>query len=252
MLRPARSPIRLNLLSAAGFVLCAQVELAYSAPPVAVITGPTQSNPGDLVILDASKSQDATAFAWALAGSDKTFLETDNGAKLVFASGTEGQYTFFLVAAGVDGNKPAINIAKHLLTIGNPGPGPGPNPPGPTPNPDPLPPGKYGLASFARDSAAGVSLDPAAKTKSATALASSFDSIASTIAAGAIKTPADAIGATQANNITALGTYRDAWRPWAETLRVKLNGLSDGGQMVSMEDYTTAWREIATGLRSVK
>lgn len=217
-------------------------------PPVAVIVGPERGNPGDLIVLDATQSRDAVGFAWVLADGDKTFLEVDNGRKVVFATGTAGRYTFVLVAANAQADgKPQVAVARHVLTVGEPSPNP--NPPGP--QPDPLPPGKYGLASFARDAATGVSLAAVERVRTAAALANSFDSIASTIAAGAIKTPGDAIAATQANNITALGSARDAWRPWAEALRVKLNALSDSGQMTAMDDYVAAWREISTGLRAV-
>ena len=220
-------------------------------PPVAVIVGPERGNPGDLIVLDATQSRDAVGFAWVLADGDKTFLEVDNGRKVVFATGTSGRYTFVLVAANAQADgKPQVAVARHVLTVGEPSPNPTPNPPGP--QPDPLPPGKYGLASFTRDAATGVSLAAVERVRTAAALANSFDSIASTIAAGAIKTPSDVIAATQANNITALGSARDAWRPWAETLRVKLNALSDAGQLASLEEYVTAWREISTGLRAVK
>jgi hypothetical protein len=189
-----------------------------------------------------------------LADGDKTFLEVDNGRKVVFATGTAGRYTFVLVAANAQADgKPQVAVARHVLTVGDPQPNPippNPNPPGP--QPDPLPPGKYGLASFTRDAAAGVPLSATERVRTAAALAGSFDSIASTIAAGAIKTQADAIAATQANNITALGSAREAWRPWAESLRVKLNALSESGQLATMDDYITAWREISTGLRAIK
>ncbi len=228
-------------------------------PPVAVIVGPDRGNPGDLIVLDATQSRDAVGFAWVLADGDKTFLEVDNGRKVVFATGTAGRYTFVLVAANAQADgKPLVAVARHVLTVGDPQPNPnppGPNPPGPNPpgpQPEPLPPGKYGLAAFSRDAAAGVQLAAAERVRTAAALAGSFDSIASTIAAGAIKTPADAIAATQANNITVLGSTRDAWRPWAEALRVRLNSLSEAGQLTGMDDYITAWREISTGLRAVK
>jgi len=223
-------------------------------PPVAVIAGPERGNPGDLVVLDATQSRDAVGFAWVLADGDKTFLEVENGRKVVFATGTAGRYTFVLVVANAQADgKPQVVVARHVLTIGDPQPNPNPpNPNPPGPQPEPLPPGKYGLAGFTCDAAANVPLSAAERMRTAAALAGSFDSIASTIAAGAIKTPADAIAATQANNITVLGNSRDAWRTWAEALRVKLNTLSESGQMTAMEDYITAWREISTGLRAVK
>lgn len=220
--------------------------------PVAVIAGPSRANPGDLTVLDASGST-AAGFAWVLADSDKTFLEVEQGRKLVFASGTAGKYTFVLVAANADASgRPSVALAKHVLTVGEPGPGPDPNPIPPGPQPDPLPPGKYGLATFARDAAANVQLDGANKNRTAMALAASFDSVAAMIAAGAIKDAQSVIASTQASNITAVGAHRAAWQPWAESLRQKLNSLSDAKQLVSLDDYTLAWREIGVGLRHVR
>lgn len=218
--------------------------------PTAVIVGPQRGNPGDLIVLDASQSRDAAGFAWVLADSDKTFLEFEGGRKVVFATGTPGRYTFVLVAAnaGSDG-KPLVAVARHLLTVGDPQPGP--EPPRP-PQPEPLPPGKYGLAMFARDQAARVAIDPATKVTTAQGLANSFDSLAATIAAGALLEPASIIAATQASNVSALGPHRSAWQPWGESLRLKLNAFSEGQLLVSPQDYAIAWREIATGLRAVK
>jgi len=244
-----RSPILIAIVCALS---CAgpAVAMAPLIAPTVVIAGPTKGSPGDLVVLDASGSRDAVGFAWVLADSDKTFLEVENGRKIVFASGSPGRYTFVAVGANADSSgKPSVAVAKHVLTIGDPGPPPNPVPPNPDP---PLPPGKYGLATFARDNAAGVALDATNKKSTALSLANSFESIASTIAAGALKDAAAIITATQSNNAAALGAYRPSWQPWGEQLRQKLNTLSESRQLVSTEDYATAWREIATGLRAVK
>lgn len=104
------------------------------------VEGPANANPGDLVVLDASGSVGATRYAWLLAGSDKTFLPVDGGRRVVFASGTQGAYTFVLSVAGLDDEgKADLAMVRHVLTIGKPSPGPNP-PPGPDPEPEPQPP----------------------------------------------------------------------------------------------------------------
>ena len=57
-----------------------------------VITGPSKSNPGDLVVLELETN--ATAIVWSLGNSDKTFLPVEQGRKVVFASGRQGKYKF--------------------------------------------------------------------------------------------------------------------------------------------------------------
>jgi hypothetical protein len=108
------------------------------------------------------------------------------------------------------------------------------------------------LASFSRDAAGNVEQPVSERRAAAQNLANSFESIASMIVAGALKSAADIIAATRANNNTALGTAKRSWEPWAESLRVKLNALSESGQLVEPADYAAAWREIAIGLRAVK
>ena len=108
------------------FVL-AWATLAQAA--TAVIEGPTEAPPGDLVILDASKS-DAVSFAWALVPKGKSFLPVDGGKRVVFASGSAGTYTFVLATATADGQ---VALALHVLTVGKPLPPPidPPDPPNP-------------------------------------------------------------------------------------------------------------------------
>lgn len=93
----------------------------------ATIQGPANSSPGDLVILDATKSTGADDFEWILPNSNKGFLTFENDTKLVFASGQAGSYTFCLAAAGLDSNgKVQISLATHTVVIGKPGPVPDP------------------------------------------------------------------------------------------------------------------------------
>lgn len=105
---------------------------------IPIIDGPDGSvEPGDLVILDASRSTNAEQYSWVLANSNKTFLPVDGGKKVVFSSGTPGEYVFILATAGKDeaGNI-ALGLLKRPVIVGKPVP-PGPVPPGPEPGPAP-------------------------------------------------------------------------------------------------------------------
>jgi hypothetical protein len=237
--------------------------LTFSAPaaaPLAVISGPDRANQGDLVVLDATASQNALGFAWVLVDSDKSFLPVDDGKRVVFATGTSGRFTFVLVAAGADGQgKPLVSLARHAVVVGdaptpgpNPPPGPGPpTPPGPQPGPPPLPPGRFNLATQSRDWASLVQLDAAARKSSASALAGSFDAMAAKIAAGPIKTIQEAIDQTRQSNQAALGAYAPAWMPWAARWNQAMAALHESGQVKTLADCADAWRETAIGLRAV-
>jgi hypothetical protein len=122
---------------ALALALAAGSLIAQAQPPKAVITGPKRAALGDLVILDASQST-GTAYLWRLVNSDKTYLPVDANLRVVFSSGTPGDFIFALIAAGTNANGgPAADISTHTLTVAGPAPGPGPTPP---PNPTPLPP----------------------------------------------------------------------------------------------------------------
>lgn len=106
----------------------------------AVISGPDRVRPGDLVVLDGSESL-ADDREWILVNSDKQFLSFEHDQKLVFASGTPGDYVFILAVSLSDADGSAVSVAQHVVTVGNPtpppdppGPGPGPDPPAPDPD----------------------------------------------------------------------------------------------------------------------
>lgn len=216
--------------------------------PTAVIEGPERAALGDLVVLDASRSE-ANAFAWLLVGGPKSFLPVDQGRRCVFAAGTAGQYTFVLAVAGND----RVALARHLVTIGPAPPPPVPPAPPTPPAPEPLPHGKYDLARLARDWARlSVPLDGSRRDASARSLAASFHSMASAISAGTLTLPAEILAETKRSNQAALGADIGAWRPWFALLAAKLEALNQSGVLKLADDYATAWREIAGGLAEVK
>ena len=125
---------------------------AAGQSPRAVITGPKESRPGSLVVLDATESQ-GLGRVWLLAVSPEptSFLPVESGLKVIFASPTPGEYTFVLIVSGTNANGgPMGDMATHTVTLlgatppppppPGPDPTPGPGPaPGPGPNPQPPP-----------------------------------------------------------------------------------------------------------------
>lgn len=104
--------------------------------PRAVITGPKESRPGALVVLDASEST-GTGRLWLLAISpeETSFLPVESALKCIFASPTAGSYTFVLVVSGTNSNGgPAADMATHTVVLR------APNVPPPDPPPDPTKP----------------------------------------------------------------------------------------------------------------
>jgi len=129
---------RLPILSAVFFLLMLAAPL-FAQSPKAVITGPRDSRPGALVVLDASEST-GTGRLWLLAVSpeETSFLPVESGLKCIFASPTPGVYTFVLVVAGTNANGgAAADMATHTITLRG-GTIPPPTPPPVVVTPDPI------------------------------------------------------------------------------------------------------------------
>lgn len=125
---------------AAWLLLCGSV----AAQVTAKINGPEETDPGNLVVLDASESTGATAYKWVLIGAPSSSFAPFEGGKLcVFSRGVAGEYTFVLIVAGPDKDgKLAVGVAEKKITVRGALPTPQPNPtpgPGPSPNPPPNP-----------------------------------------------------------------------------------------------------------------
>lgn len=216
--------------------------------PIPRIDGPTSAEPGDLVVLSAEQAK-GDAFAWGVIGLDHgRWLEVEQGTKLIFATGKQGRYTFFLFAGSMIDGQITLRSISHEVTIGTAPPPPGPGP-DPDPDPQPLPDGKYKLAAAARDWASAVASPARAK---AVALSGSFDSVAAMVAAGTLKDMEGAIEQLRIANNAALGSDRPAWDSFFKSVETRFNELWDAGQISSVEDLAVAWREVATGLRAAK
>lgn len=105
------------------------------APASVTIVGPTETSPGDLVILEARGEYEG--IRWILGNSPKSFLPVDDGRRCVFASGAPGEYRFYAVVAQRDGDRTTLADASFVVRVGGPTPPPTPVPPAPTPTPVP-------------------------------------------------------------------------------------------------------------------
>lgn len=214
---------------------------AYASPPQAVIDGDKEVLPGDLIVLSAEDSTaDPGALVWILGNSEKRYLEVNGGRQLVFASGTPGQYRFYLVAAGVDGDRVLLDRAVHVVTVRGsspvpPGPTPGPTPP--TPQPD----GVLGLVKASREGLSRVS-DPSGRT----ALASAQRAHASAVAAGAFQDAGAILNGWRTANRMAVDSA--TWTPWGQAVSTALQALYAGGRLRSNSEWAAAFDEVAQGL----
>ncbi len=130
--RPNRDYLRIAFyrlpLLTAFFFICSALQAQV---PKAIITGPRESRPGALVVLDASESQ-GTGRLWLLAVSpeETSFLPVESGLKCIFASPTPGRYVFVLVVSGTNANGgAAADMATHAVTLAGATPPTPPDPP---------------------------------------------------------------------------------------------------------------------------
>lgn len=93
----------------------------------AVINGPTQANPGDLVVLTTDGSS-GDNYSWIMPENIQV-MTCDAQSQVAFASGKPGKFTFILIAAD---KHASIAYSKHTVSIGNAPP----EEPGPVPAPD--------------------------------------------------------------------------------------------------------------------
>ncbi len=226
------------------------------------------AQPGSLVTLDASASAEGDTYAWVFVSPPgHPFVTTGVESRVIaFATKCHAEsYAIVLLAIKVDSNgKPSVATTTYTVTVEgtippNPNP-PNPNPPGPdppippTPPEPPEPPGptKFGLSRLVYDEA--MKLDSGEKAKASRA-ADNFDRFAAKMAAGTYSgTDRAQIDAANLDIVTAnraipLGA---AWMAWGQAVGAKMNSLWTSGDVRTPNNYAEAWREIASGLRSVQ
>jgi hypothetical protein len=203
----------------------------------AVITGPETASPGDLIILDASGS-DCDSRKWLLVGSDKSFLQFEEGRKCVFASGVSGRYHFVLATAKQGDSAVSLATSIHTITIGTPAP----TPPGPDPQPTPVPPPGPELSAIAKQVRDCVAtLDR--RYGESHAIAAEFDAIAQR-ATLTVMTPTQIAAACKAIGVFQNPEAQPRWKAFS-VLFSQIMSANSG-------DIPTTLQQIAVGIRAAE
>lgn len=224
-----------------------------------VVSGPKESQPGDLVVLDSSNSQGVSAGTWTISplSAAGRMLVVENGTKVVFATSQPARYVFYFAACTADGK--TIRIVPHEVVVGGvppnpvpPGPQPGPTPPNPGPTP-PVPPGptptpdRYGLAAFVVQQVAQIS--DSDKVNRCRKFADICDGVIAQIGAGALRTP-DEVSAALREAVMANTPWLTliTWRALLPELGRKFEAL----KLTTPDELAQALTEVAAGLRAVR
>jgi len=220
------------------------------AQPVAKITGPKESPPGEMVVLSSTGST-GDNLKWIKPEGLQTLqvgcavLDT----QVVFATNKPGVYKFVLIVAD---KQAAIDYVEHTVTIGTPGNGPGPVPgpaPNPTPAPNPSDPSRWsGLQNISKEGADRIN-DAATRSKLKATIAAVVLDIDSKCAAGQCPTVDAAKDqvrrSIEATLLTRLGpSAKIDWSLWRKANQTELDrvGLAD------IKDYVAALKSIGSGL----
>jgi hypothetical protein len=199
-----------------------------------VIEGPKEVAVGHLARLDVTKSAGKT-FKWRILPEGVDFEVYDDGRKVVFSSGTPGEYTFIVACA----NDNDVDVKVLTIRVGE---GVAPNPPSP-PNP-PAP--SAGLQGKVVEWA-GLVTSPNKKAE-AKKLAESFANVQVAIADGRLSTADEIIAATKDANREALGNSLAVWVPFLEKLQKEMQAQAEAGLLVTLEQHAKIWSEISAGL----
>jgi len=219
-----------------AFLICLLPSVVL-AQATAVITGPETASPGDLIILDASES-DCDSRQWLLVGSDKSFLQFEEGRKCVFASGVSGRYHFVLATAKQSDSVVSLATSIHTITIGTPGPEPAPQPK-PDPQPGPQPVVLSAIAIQVRDLVA--TLDR--RSGEAQSIAAEFDAIAQR-ATLTVMTPTQIAAACKAIGVFQNPEAQPRWKAFS-VLFASIMSANSG-------DIPSTLQQVAVGIRAAE
>lgn len=227
--------------------------LVLADPSKAVITGPTEGVPGDLIELDSAESV-ADKRRWYVEPSrfpdgKPTFKMAKDGASIWLAS-RPGIYRVELVVSNEEGPDRLIFTVTISGGITPPAPNPGPVIPDP---PAPLPAGRFGLANFVRSQI--LSTIPQGKRNPALAFSGVFSAVSAQIAAGTLTTSAAAMAKVKSMNQVAVpdaATYAFWKANVNDALGARLQALVNAGSVgaTKMDDWRDAFAEIAAGYAS--
>lgn len=237
-----------------ALAIMAAAAASFAAPPELSIVGPTGGQPGDILLLDATKS-DAEHFDWGvtpkLPEGRPTILPLEGGKKCIVTS-VPGNYTVFLAGSNGEG----VKLVEWGVKVGGDPtpPTPGPTPPGPQPTPPtptPPTPSPTGLAAEAVKWTEAVTSPT--RVEDAHKLSGAFEAAAAEIVAGQDSQPQQFLQALARHNSAAIpADRRSAWAPFEQAFVAKVNELYKGGKLSSRDAWATMFREISVGLAAVK
>lgn len=237
-------------VAAIFFWLAALCVAVVFGQPVSKISGPTETLPGELTVLE-SKGSTGDNLLW-IPPKNLTVVYSGCDAldmSVFFATTRQGTYEFLLVTSDDSG----IAFARHSVTVGaaTPAPEPEPDPPTPAPEPDPDPipePGRWGpLKQMSRSNADRIN-DPATRAALKQAINSEVVAIKQLCERGQCPTLPAAkrriVGAIERELLRADNRNSQ----WAQQWRVPNNGLLDQQVPRDLPDYLAAVQAIADGL----
>lgn len=204
------------------------------------IIGPTEVEPGDLVILrlDVPESAKVDWQAFGQAEKLSNWAALEDGRVVVFASRTAGVYNF--VCAVWDGEQ--IDLLLHRVENGDGGPQP--DPPGPSPTPS-------GWEAWTTRTAESL-VDSSNRAAEAQAIAQAMRSVVSSVRGGEFSDAREARESLRAATRARLGSVPaiERWQAFSDAVDERLDAEAGSGEL-SLQEYATIWEAIAKGLEAV-
>ncbi len=213
-----------NLLSATGNAKVITQEPTNSNQAKLIITGVSEAQVGDLVVISVEDSN-AASFKWMVTPSTDNILVIDDGKRIVFSSGVLGKYNFTVACALGD----TVDLASHTVDIVSPA--------------EPLSELESKITSWCE------LINSSNKRDECLALSQSFSSIGTMIEAGKLLTPDEIVAATSLSNKAALGDSLELWQPFRDGIVKHLTEIAGEGKLSDPASHTKVWMEIAEALR---
>lgn len=245
--------------------LLTAVSQGQAGEPRPFIEGPSTAIGGQLVTLDASKSEDCTLYKWVEISPripGRRVIEVDSDPKKVRIATYPGTYRIQLMVANAEG---LSEITHELVVSGDCPPDPVPPvPPGPTPDPQPtpippvppspvdpvFPPGDFAIAADVYRWAKAVA-SPARSTE-AQACGVGGDSLAAQIAAGTVKGDQAILNGIGSVFTGATSSNAAAWSVFRKLLSDRVKEIYLAGKLRTPTDWAALIREVSLGLKAVK
>ena len=243
-------------------VLMASVAVAQ---PKAAIEAPERSLPGDLVKLDGTPSEGATAFAWSVIPpkAKAHAIVVKDGKVCIFATRRPGIYYFILAVTDSSG---AIDQYVHTLTnvegddepddpFNPPDPKPDPDKPDPKPDPDKPEPPDASWKSWAHKTAEKLVNQPAGgpRKNTATKLASALEAVATEVQGNSsITLPGARVLLSRKTYEAVTAEEVTAWKAFSQEMDKEVSKVVAAGQVPTTKEWAAIVYSIALGLKEVR